>query len=216
MEERAPSYLTKEEFFALVRGRGGRWELVDGEAVMMAGANQRHNAITANTFLSLGGQLRGKRCRPTASDTAVSIAGGNIRYPDIVVDCGPRDDLSMFATTPMLVVEVLSPTTRHFDSHKKLGEYLDHPDIKYVLLIDTDRACALLHRRESEGWVRTLYENLDDVIDLPEIGVSLALQDIYEGLDLRPRPVLVRQETCPNCGMVPCVCNGGPGLSRRV
>jgi len=213
MEKRASSYLTREQFFDLVRGRGGRWELVDGEAVMMAGANQRHQTIAANIFLSLGGQLRGKGCRPTASDTAVATSAENVRYPDVVVDCGPREDTSMYATTPTMVIEVLSPTTRHFDSHKKLGEYLDHPDIMCVLLVDPDGACAILHRRDQDGWVRTLFEDLDDVIDLPEIGAYLSLRDVYEGLELRPRPQLVRQDVCPKCGMIPCACDDSSGYT---
>ena len=55
---------------------------------MMAGANQRHQDIAANTLTSLRTQLRGSRCRSTAADTAVTT-NGNLRYPDVVVDCGP-------------------------------------------------------------------------------------------------------------------------------
>lgn len=207
MAQAAKSYMTEDEFFEFIQTRDEKWELVDGEPVMMAGANQRHQDIAASTLTSLHTQLRGRKCRPTAADTGVSTIGGNIRYPDIVVDCGQRDDKAMHATTPTLVIEVLSPTTRGFDSHRKVIEYKSHPDIKYILLIDTDNACSLLHYRDGEGWGEVMYDNLDDVIELPEIGASLALRDIYYGLELKPK--LAREVVCSRCGMNPCVCGGG-------
>ena len=117
------SYMTEDEFFDFVQARDEKWELINGEPVMMAGANQRHQDIAANTLTSLHTQLRGKKCRPTAADTGVPTINGTIRYPDIVVDCGKRDDQSMRATAPTLVIEILSPSTRGFDSHKKVMEY---------------------------------------------------------------------------------------------
>ena len=152
-----------------------------------------------NTAGSLHAQLRGRRCRPTTADTAVLTIGGNVRYPDVVVDCGQRNDQAMRATTPTLVIEVLSQSTRLFDSHKKVNEYKSHPDIKYILLVDTDNACSLLHYREGDGWQEVVYNSLDDVIEFPEIGASLALRDIYDGLEFKPK--LVRAKVCPKCGM---------------
>jgi Uma2 family endonuclease len=72
--------MTEDAFFEFIQNRDGKWELIDGEAVMMAEANQRHQDIAANTLTSLHTQLRGKTCRPTAADTGVSTTGGNVRY----------------------------------------------------------------------------------------------------------------------------------------
>ena len=209
MAEPARTYMSDDEFFEFVQTADGRFELIDGEPVMMAGANQRHQAVVMNTAGSLHAQLRGRRCRPTTADTAVLTIGGNVRYPDVVVDCGQRNDQAMRATTPTLVIEVLSQSTRLFDSHKKVNEYKSHPDIKYILLVDTDNACSLLHYREGDGWQEVVYNSLDDVIEFPEIGASLALRDIYDGLEFKPK--LVRAKVCPKCGMDPCACGGdGP------
>ena len=205
MPQPITDYMTEDQFFDFVQDRDEKWELVDGMPVMMAGANQRHQAIAANTFASLYNQLRGKPCRPTTADTGVSTSAGTIRYPDVVVDCGRREDQSMFATEPTLVIEVLSPSTRSFDSHRKVLEYKSNPDIKYILIVDTDNACCLLHFREGEGWEETMYDSPDALIDLPEIGATLALSDIYDGLEFRPR--LVRQPLYPTCGETPCVCD---------
>lgn len=197
--------MTEEEFFDFVETQDERWELVEGEAVMMAGTNQRHRDIRANTLTSLHTQLRGKPCRTTAADTGVSTSTGTVRYPDVVVDCGRRDDQSMLATEPTVVIEALSPSTRSFDSHRKVREYKSKPEIAYILLIDTNNACVLLHYRDGEGWGETMFDAPDDVIELPEIGATLALSDIY--YELKFKPSLVREVNCPNCDSIPCICN---------
>lgn len=187
MAEPALAHVSEGQFFEFLRTAEGRFELVDGEIRMMAGANQRHQTIAANILATLHGQLRGGKCRPTAADTAVS-ANGNVRFPDIVVDCGRRDDQSMRATTPTLVIEVLSQSTQLFDSHKKLNEYKSHADIAYIALIDAASTRALLHYRKGAEWRERVYDDLDAVMEFPEIGASLALSDIYFGLELEPKP----------------------------
>lgn len=205
MPQPAVAYMTEDEFFDFIQARDEKWELIDGEPVMMAGANQRHQDIAANTLTSLHTQLRGKKCRPTAADTGVPTSNGTVRYPDVVVDCGKRDDHAMRATAPTLVIEVLSPSTRGFDSHKKVLEYKSHPDIRYILLIDTNNACSLLHYHDGEGWSEKMYNNIDDIIEFPEIGAALALSDIYDGLEFKPK--LVLDMVCSKCRQTPCVCD---------
>jgi Uma2 family endonuclease len=180
-------YVSEDEFFAFLATAEGRFELVDGEITMMAGANQRHQDIVMNIAGSLHAQLRGTKCRPTTADTAVKT-NGNIRYRDVVVDCGPRNDRSMWATTPTLAIEVLSQSTKLIDSHRKLIEYKAHPDIQYVLHVDPDSPSALLHYRQGEGWRERVFESLDDVVEFPEIGASLALNDVYYGLEFGQSP----------------------------
>lgn len=184
----APSEMSEDAFLEFIQTRDDKWELIDGEAVIMAGSNQRHQAIVANTLAALHNQLRGKGCRPTAANSGVSTIFGTVRYPAIVVDCGRRDDQSMLATEPVLVIEVLSPSTRDFDSHRKVFEYKSKSGIRYILLIDTNDACALLHARDGQSWRETLYERFGDVIDFPELGAALAFSDIYDGLDFKREP----------------------------
>lgn len=204
MPQPSADYMTEDEFYEFVQDRDEKWELIEGVPVMMAGANQRHQAIAANVFASLYNQLRGKRCRPTAADTGVSTNSGTVRYPDIVVDCGRRDDKSMVATEPTVVIEVLSPSTRGFDSHRKILEYKSRPDINCILLIDTNDACCLLHHRDGSGWSETMYTSLENIIEFPEIEAFLELSEIYFGIEMRP--TLVRSVACTTCGSVPCTC----------
>lgn len=205
MAQPALGFMGHNEFFEFLQSQEMKWELVDGQPIMMAGANQRHQAIAMNTSGSLFAKLRGSPCRPTTADTGVASSGGNVRYPDVVVDCGPRDDTSMLASEPTVVIEVFSPSTKGFDSQRKLIEYKKNPAINCILLIDTDNACTILHRRTDGGWSETVYQNIDDVIDLPEIGTSLSLQEIYAGLEFKPQ--LTISQICPKCRNIPCICN---------
>ena len=196
--------MTEEEFFGFILDRDEKWELVEGQPVMMAGASQRHQEVAANTLTSLRSKLRGGSCRPTAADTGVSSPGGSVRYPDVVVDCGPRNDKSMLATTPTVVIEVLSPSTRSFDAHRKLIEYKSNPAIKCILLIDTNEACIILHRRDHEKWIEIVYSCIADIVHLSEIGADVSLQEVYEGLEFKPK--LTIAITCENCRQTPCIC----------
>jgi Uma2 family endonuclease len=116
MGETAIRRMTAAQFFDWDPGDDARYELVDGVPVMMTGARRRHDQIVVNGVGELGAKLRGHRCRPFTADTAVRIPNGNIRRPDAGVDCGRFDDDAVHADQPRLVIEVLSPSTRQFDT----------------------------------------------------------------------------------------------------
>ena len=176
--------LTEPAFFALIAGCDGRWELVDGQPVMMAPTNQRHADIVANILASLHEQLRGDKYRPTCARTGVRTGEATIRDPDIVVDCGTRDDHGMCATSPVLVCEVLSSSRDPFDTHLRVSEYRTVPDIACVILIDPEVPRAIIHRRDGTGWPDHLHAGLDQIVALPEIGTGLALREVYVGLEV--------------------------------
>lgn len=194
------------EFFTFLSESQERWELVDGVPIMMAGATQRHQDVAANLLAFLHQRLRGSGCRPTGSDTGVLTGVASVRYPDLVVDCGPREDQSMHATTPTLVIEVLSPSAQGFDSHLKLIEYKKNTDIRQVLLVDTVTPRVLVHRRDGEVWREEVLTGLEGVIDLPDIRTELPMADVYDGIEFGPR--LVSGAPC-ECGRSPCVCETG-------
>jgi Uma2 family endonuclease len=158
----------------------------------MTGVNRRHDRIVVNALGSLINQLRGQPCRPFTSETAIRIPAGNIRYPDLGVDCGRPDDLSMAAAKPALVVEVLSPSTSQIDRTIKLNEYKTVPAVTYILLIDPDKPHTHLHTRMSDGTWRDHEEAGEGgVVQLPAIAAALAHADVYDGITFRHRPTLV-------------------------
>jgi Uma2 family endonuclease len=114
--------LSPEQFFAWLSGQEGRYELVDGDVVMMAGAGRRHDRIVVNLIATMDGRLRSGPCQTFTGDTFVSTSALTRRMPDVGVDCGKPDDDSLTADKPSLVVEVLSPTTSAMDVTIKLQD----------------------------------------------------------------------------------------------
>ena len=190
MSEPQRQRMTPEEFFEWQASQDRNYELVDGVPLLplkaMTGATLRHDRVTTNAIISLGSQLRGTECRTASDDAAVRIAPGQIRRPDVVVDCGPFVDASMEAQEPRLVLEVLSPSTMNVDRFRKLDEYRGHPTIRVVLLAETRIPKVGLWRRVDAAWVVEEYEGLGASIPLPEIGASLPLAELYEGLSFKP------------------------------
>jgi len=188
--------MTEPEFANFLRTREERWELADGAPVMMVRTTQRHRDIVANILASLHGQLRETRCRPTCSSTGVRTREATIRYPDLVVDRGPRADQDMCATAAILVCEVLSPAHDPFDTHQRASEYRTSQDIACVLLIDPDAPRAILHRRDDAGWHDSVYNGLDQIVEFPGIGAAVPLCDIFDGLEFSHRVDGIRGSRC--------------------
>lgn len=97
----------------------------------------------------------------------------------------------MVAESPTLVVEVSSPGTSSVDTTDKLDEYREHPAVRLIMFVEPSTVLVKLYRRDSEGtWGSERYDDLASVIDMPEIGASLALSEIYDTLMPRNRPRL--------------------------
>lgn len=187
--------MTVEEFLQWNLLQDERYELVDGVPVPlrgMAGTTNQHDAITVNLIVALGNQLRNSGCRPTTADTAVRTKIKGVRRPDVTIECGPVNKDSLEAGNPVVVFEVLSPTTRKSDRTIKLQEYLKHPNLRAVVHIDPDELDIVVFTKDKSGnWLDNRLEYIDDVLTLPELPVSIPLPVIYEGVALtgtRKRP----------------------------
>lgn len=183
--------LTVAQFFAAIADRDGRFELVGGTVYAMAGTKEGHNVICSNvqTLLVPAGKARG--CRTTSSDTAIQTGPDTVRYPDVVVDCVPPNPASLTASRPTLVVEVSSPGTAVFDYGAKLREYQGVASIDTVLQIESELALVKIHQRQVDGtWTEDTIEQFDVPISIPGLDMSLTLNDIYDTVDVRPRPRL--------------------------
>jgi Uma2 family endonuclease len=138
-----------------------------------------------NIIRELANQLRGSPCQPTTDDLAVRIPAGNVRRPDVTVDCGQGDRRDATVAEPRVVVEVLSPSTMSFDRIRKIPEYQTIPTLTHILLVDTESPRVDLLSRPSGGaWTQIKFDGLDARIELSAINASLVLADVYEGLDL--------------------------------
>ncbi len=175
-----------EEFLDWQIKQDKLYDLVDGlprlSIKMMTGATQNHDRVTINAIVSLHSQLKGKPCRPCTDDVAVQIPAGNIRRPDVLVECGDPEPKDLTADKPVIIIEVLSPSTMEFDRFRKLEEYKTVKDIMTVLLVNTQEPQITVHQRQGEKWKIETVESLDAVIQFPEIEVELLLCDLYEGV----------------------------------
>lgn len=164
-----------------------RYELVDGVVVAMGGGTAEHDTIANNLRGELRERLRGKPCRPQGPDLKVA-AGENGRYPDALIDCGPRVPGMLTAHTPVAVFEVLSRSTSWMDQTIKLRDYDGVASIRRYVLISQDEARALIYQRGAGGHLgiadASFAAGLDEVLHIPEAGIELPMARLYEGLDL--------------------------------
>jgi Uma2 family endonuclease len=184
--------MTQDEFLAWQEHQDRLYELVDGIPVlplkMMMGASQAHDRVVVNIIAALHRQLRGTPCRPTTDDLAVRIPAGNVRRPDVAVECGQAERRELAVREPRVVIEVLSPSTMSFDRIRKLPEYQTIASVADILLVDTERPRVDVLSRTAEGrFVQSQHDGLDARIDLPAIQASLSLADVFEGLEFESR-----------------------------
>ncbi|MGD0102440.1 MAG: Uma2 family endonuclease [Rhodopila sp.] len=190
---------TIDQFFAWQNRQNEGYELVGGFPVrMIAGARNVHDDIVVNLLAELRGQLRGSGCRPFTGDGSIETLPGQIRRPDTGVDCGARDPNGLQAALPRLVAEVLSPSSRDFDTFEKLAEYQQVGSLDYIMVVEPNAPEVVVWSRGAgRAWVRQVVEGLDHEVDMPAIGVTLKLAEIYDGVEFpaQPRqPRLVRRE----------------------
>jgi Uma2 family endonuclease len=196
MSDPALTPWTVDQFFAWQARQTERYELVGGFPVrMMAGARNVHDDIVVNLLAELRSQLRGSGRRPFTGDGAIETLPGQIRRPDAGVDCGQRDPDSMQAALPRMVAEVLSPNTRDFDTFEKLAEYKQVASLAYIMVVEPNAPEVVVWSREpGRDWVRHGIEGLDREVDMPAIGVTLPLAEVYDGVAFPARPRLVRRD----------------------
>jgi Uma2 family endonuclease len=158
MSEPAQRRWTVEEFFAWQKDQPLRYELVGGFPVrLMAGATNVHDDIVVNLIAEVRQQLRGGGCRPFTGDGSIETRPGQIRRPDAGIDCGRRDPTATMAAEPRMVAEILSPSTRDFETFEKLEEYKAVASLDYLLVIEPNAPEVVMWSRAADRtWERRL------------------------------------------------------------
>ncbi|MDD2742825.1 MAG: Uma2 family endonuclease [Rhodocyclaceae bacterium] len=178
------AYLTVADYLAGEDLPGSRHEYVNGEIFAMAGASKAHGTLALNLALALRSHLRGKPCRTWASDMKVQVLAANsYYYPDVVVTCAAdelgADSPQNFVSAPTIVIEVLSPSTEKVDRREKWFAYRQLSSLQEYVLVDQERQWVEVFRRHEGGWMQDIAA-AGESITLPSIGLTLALNDIYE------------------------------------
>ena len=157
--------MSVDEFLPWTQGREGRWELHDGVPVMMSPEQFRHIRVKlrAANALQAGIDAAGLPCEAITDGLTIRIDADTAFEPDASVVCGPpRSDDTVSIDDPMIVVEVLSPSTAAVDLSRKLRGYFSLPSVQHYLVIDPERRTVIHHRRGQGGAVekQTLREGL--------------------------------------------------------
>ncbi len=177
----SPAPMTVAEFLAWEETQEVRWEFNGFKPVAMTGVTVAHDVIQANLVSALNARLRGTPCRAHGSNLKIEVAG-RIRYPDAFVSCAPLNLNDTVRRDPVVVFEVLSPSTARVDRVEKMREYWETPSIQRYILVEQDAVSAMAFARGEGSWSgRVLWPG--SVLVLPEIGVELPLDELYEGLD---------------------------------
>jgi Uma2 family endonuclease len=179
----APRTMSVEEYLAFEKTSEIRHEYVDGELLAMAGEKRRHNRLALRFVVLLNTVVEEKGCELAIEAIKLQTRTTRFRYPDVMVSCAPGDD-EYFLANPCFIVEVLSESTATSDLTKKLDEYKNLPSLERYALVSQNSPFVIIYRRINQRWeVETL--DGEGEIDIPCLGVSLTLVQIYQGINFQ-------------------------------
>jgi Uma2 family endonuclease len=182
------TYVTPEEYLAAERLSETRSEYLDGGVYPMTGASLNHGRIVINVATDLVIQLRGRNCEVLVTDIKVRLQESRkFFYPDVLVLCGEpqfHDKRKDIITNPVLVIEVLSPSTEAFDRGAKFQAYRTLASLKEYLLVSQEAPLIEQYVRGDDGkWTLTTAAGLESPLALPSVECNLNLGAVYDKVD---------------------------------
>jgi Uma2 family endonuclease len=177
LQPRPPATLA--EFLDWERHQPLRYEWDGVQPVAMVGGSFAHTELASRLYDILRPALRGGPCTVVRADLKVlTERRSRARYPDLVVTCAPIRPSDSEVPEPLLIVEVLSETTAAADRGAKRAEYAALPSLRRYVMLAQDEPVALVCDRAGGFEERVVR----DTLDLPELGLSVPLTPLYEGL----------------------------------
>jgi Uma2 family endonuclease len=185
------AYVSVDDYFAIERQSDERHEYHNGTIVAMVGASLVHNQIQINLIASLKPQLRSNGCSGFGSALRVQARDRRTYcYPDLSVVCGKPELMPFRPDTlvnPVLVIEILSPSTERHDRGQKFAHYRQIASLREYVLIAQDRPMIAHYVRQDSGsWLWSAVEGLTATITFPTIGATVALAEIYDEVAFAP------------------------------
>lgn len=179
---------TPAEYLARERVAETKSEYRYGRIVAMTGASLNHNRIALNLGGELRQQLRGSPCEAFTNDLRVRVSQtGLYTYPDVAVTCGEILYLDEHVDTllnPVVLIEVLSPSTEAYDRGEKFEHYKRLDSLREYILVAQDKVHVERYVHQGDQWVMSELSALDDVLQIDAINCSVRLGDIYERVKL--------------------------------
>lgn len=185
MEQLRQTEFTADEFIAwALEQPTGRFELESGTVVAMAPERVNHGRAKARAWRALEAAIaaRGLGCEAHPDGVTVRIDDRTVYEPDALVRCGtPLPGDAIEVPDPIIVVEVVSPSSRGIDKGAKLSAYFSLPSVRHYLIVDTDRRVVIHHRLDDDGRIESSFLR-DGTLSLDPPGLTIEVTDIFTGL----------------------------------
>ncbi len=191
-------WVSPEEYLEFEEASSEKHEYINGEIYAMAGANYEHIRLSSNLSFLFVGHLRERPCDCSGSDLKVyNPASGSFFYPDLTIIC----DEPIFhgrgkqtVINPLIVIEILSPSTEAFDRGDKFAHYRMLESLQVYVLVSQKKARIEVHTRQGEEWKEVVCEGMESVLTLEAIEFSTPLSEIYRQVKFPPpRPSAKRR-----------------------
>jgi Uma2 family endonuclease len=144
------------------------------------GGSAGHSSVQRNLIAELVFRSKCTPCEAFGSQLKI-LAAGSVRYPDAFVVCSPVHDKATLVTDPVVVFEIISPSTSGMDRIIKNQEYRDTPSIQRYVILEQDRQAATVFSRDHGDWAGHVIAG-DADLAMPEIGISIPLAELYAGV----------------------------------
>jgi len=178
-----------EEYLEMEQSSIEKHEYYKGEIFAMSGAKMPHNTISKNLLGTLFTKLKGKKCQPYGSDVRIHIESNTLfAYPDISIICDEvitrnNDDFNVL--NPVVIIEILSQSTKNYDRGEKFKLYRDIPTLKEYILIDSESIHIETFRlNEKNHWELEEYNFATEELYVKAINEKILIADIYEGVKI--------------------------------
>lgn len=183
MSDPAIKKMTLDEFLRWDDGTDTRYELIGGFPVAMAPPAHNHGALAARLAGRLEAALASRRpCRAIAEAGILDPdRADNFFVADLAVTCAPYSR-RQYLQDPILLVEILSPSTERHDRRIKIPAYQQIASVQEILVVDSDARYAALHRRQGDQWIIQISRGDAGIISLASVGSEIPLAELYEGL----------------------------------
>ena len=189
MAEAALKGMTVDEFLHWEDGTDTRYELVNGVVVAMAPPAPPHGILSVRLGGSIDAVLRSRR--PCIAQNEVGIVrpdrDDTCYIADLAVTCEPPQPNDRLIREPVLIIEILSPSTAAFDRQAKVPDYRRIASVQEILLIDSESVFAEVLRREGDHWITEIVQGRAATLTLSSVPVRIAMAELYEGIPL-PAP----------------------------
>ncbi len=185
MATQPSSFISPAEYLVQERAALTKSEYFRGEIFAMAGASEAHNLIVGNLVRVLGNQLRSRDCRVYPSDLRLLVsATGLYTYPDVMVVCGKPvlvDQQGDILTNPVLIIEVLSESTKDYDRGGKFHQYMRIDSLReYLTVSQTEMLVDYSIRQPDGSWLLREIGPASGTVSLESLAIRLDFTDIYE------------------------------------